>query len=503
MSQARRIAGFRWLAAGLACALGASASAAAARASGQSPEIRLSPTNRVPSCANPERLTAFLKARNDKLDPRFADIARHYRSHGDAWRVRWDYAFFQMIVETNALAFRRGNGEPGDVKPRQNNFAGIGTTGGGVPGDSYPDVGTGVLAHIQHLVAYSGERMADPVAPRTQLKQGDIVEVSQRLKRAVRYSDLARRWAVDRRYWQSIESIAEAFRTTHCTTAADLAPLPEAKALTLVSAKTQQGAIPPPSGLGGEPRMVREPAAAQRPQVLAAADAKPGKPAGPVRTIWRDGDAKAGQQKVALATGTPAPTAAVPQPRTAVAATPRPAEAAPQVAPVQLAAAPPAATPPPPVQPVAAPQATQPPPNAATPAAAPQVAQAPARPFAFAGAAAAGGLGARAPSGEQPAMAAKGDRIALVGAAAPSAAARPATTGCSITSASYGGRKALLIRSEQDGRARFTALSVLEGFETSMADSYIRAHAPGGHSLGEFGSSADALARARELCPGT
>ena len=61
----------------------------------------------------------------------------------------------------------KGNGRWGDVNPKQNNFAGLGTTGGGVPGDSYPDVNTGVLAQIQHLVVYSGERIDDPVGART------------------------------------------------------------------------------------------------------------------------------------------------------------------------------------------------------------------------------------------------------------------------------------------------------------------------------------------------
>ena len=43
----------------------------------------------------------------------------------------------------------------GDVSVEQFNFAGIGTTGGGVPGYSYPDVRTGVRAQIQHLKAYA------------------------------------------------------------------------------------------------------------------------------------------------------------------------------------------------------------------------------------------------------------------------------------------------------------------------------------------------------------
>ena len=49
----------------------------------------------------------------------------------------------------------------GDASIEQFNFAGLGTTGGGVPGNSYPDVRTGVRAQIQHLKAYA---TADPLA---------------------------------------------------------------------------------------------------------------------------------------------------------------------------------------------------------------------------------------------------------------------------------------------------------------------------------------------------
>lgn len=73
---------------------------------------------------------AFLKMRNGQLSSRYRDIAKWYRRHGEAWRVRWDYAFFQMALETNFLTYRRANGDRGDVHPRQNNFAGIGATGG-------------------------------------------------------------------------------------------------------------------------------------------------------------------------------------------------------------------------------------------------------------------------------------------------------------------------------------------------------------------------------------
>ena len=45
----------------------------------------------------------------------------------------------------------------GDSGASQFNFAGIGTTGGGVAGVSYPDVRTGIRAQVQHLKAYACE----------------------------------------------------------------------------------------------------------------------------------------------------------------------------------------------------------------------------------------------------------------------------------------------------------------------------------------------------------
>ena len=76
--------------------------------------------------------------------------------HGEALGIRWDIAFFQMIFETGALRFG------GDVRPCQNNFAGLGASGGGAHGESFGDVSTGVKAHLQHLLMYSGEHIDDP-----------------------------------------------------------------------------------------------------------------------------------------------------------------------------------------------------------------------------------------------------------------------------------------------------------------------------------------------------
>jgi hypothetical protein len=341
----------------LACVLPTMATAAGPAPT--TPEIRMTAANQVPRCVTPDRLMAYLKSRNASLDPRFADIAQWYRRHGEAWRVRWDYAFYQMAIETNFLTYKRGDGRMGDVDPRQNNFAGIGTTGGGVPGDRYGDVGTGVLAQIQHLVAYSGEKLAAPVAPRTQLKQDDIVSVSRKLNRPVRFGDLAGRWAVDRNYARSIEWVAEQFRSAHCK--------------------------------GGE--IEAKPAGPATPQVAAA-----------------------GKPKVArLAAAGAAPT---------LPAQPSPAPRPPAVA---------------------APEAARPPPSPA--------------------------------------------------------AARSAPA-CTVASASYGGSRSVLIRSEAASGVRFTVLSVLPGFERSMTEGYIRKHLGEGAPVGEFESREAALARARELCAG-
>ena len=205
-----RLGGLIGLPVALAIAAGAATTAHAV------PEIRIHERNRVPACVTPERLMQFLEQRNRALPDRFKRIAVYYKLHGEKLRVRWDYAFYQMLIETNFLTYRAGSGKWGDVKPNQNNFAGIGATGGGVPGDRYPNVSTGVLAQMQHLVAYSGEMVDDPVAPRTREVQQKVVELSRAVGRPITYRDLAGRWAADKKYGYTIESVAERFRATHC-----------------------------------------------------------------------------------------------------------------------------------------------------------------------------------------------------------------------------------------------------------------------------------------------
>lgn len=174
------------------------------------PEILMHAGNRVPACVTPQRLDAILADRNPKLEEKFKGIAQLYKTHGERLGVRWDYAFYQMILETNSLKFT------GDVRARQNNFAGLGATGGGVPGESFADVSSGVLAQLQHLVAYAGVWVEQPVAKRTRDNQRDIIAKSKKLGRAVRFADLTNRWAADGRYARSIDVLASLFRDGSC-----------------------------------------------------------------------------------------------------------------------------------------------------------------------------------------------------------------------------------------------------------------------------------------------
>lgn len=67
----------------------------------------------------------------------------------DAEGVRGEVVYEQAMLETGWLQFG------GDASAAQFNFSGLGTTGGGVAGNSFPDVRTGIRAQVQHLKAYA------------------------------------------------------------------------------------------------------------------------------------------------------------------------------------------------------------------------------------------------------------------------------------------------------------------------------------------------------------
>ena len=183
---------------------------------GDLPAVKVSATNKVMSCATPGRLMAFVKTRNEKLDAKFSEIASEYMRHGDELGMRWDYAFFQMLLETGNLKFG------GDVKVSQNNFAGLGATGNGERGESFKDVPTGVRAHLEHLIMYTGEKVANPVAERTRKVQewGVLTEWQKTIKGPLTFAQLAKKWAPPaRKYAHEIEQVSENFVDGPCKAA--------------------------------------------------------------------------------------------------------------------------------------------------------------------------------------------------------------------------------------------------------------------------------------------
>ncbi|HEY9705041.1 MAG TPA: N-acetylmuramoyl-L-alanine amidase [Allocoleopsis sp.] len=140
------------------------------------------------------QLMMFLKSNNEKALANFPDLAKLYREEGGIEGINYDIAFCQMCLETNFLRFG------GDVQPMQNNFAGLGTVGGGIEGASFPSARIGVRAHIQHLKAYASleplvQELVDPrfrfvtrgVAPLIDLLSG--------------------RWAADLQYGTKISAL--------------------------------------------------------------------------------------------------------------------------------------------------------------------------------------------------------------------------------------------------------------------------------------------------------
>ncbi|HUS96598.1 MAG TPA: hypothetical protein VMX97_07665, partial [Hyphomicrobiaceae bacterium] len=147
----------------------------------------------------------FVGQRNPRLRRHFGKVAVDYMRHGETLGLRWDYAFFQMLVETDSLKFS------GDVDWNQNNFAGLGATGGGVKGERFKSVSDGVRAHLEHLMIYAGLRVEDPVADRTRKVQswGILDKWRRSIRGDVTFSHIGRKWAPsDRGYARDIQATA-------------------------------------------------------------------------------------------------------------------------------------------------------------------------------------------------------------------------------------------------------------------------------------------------------
>jgi len=92
---------------------------------------------------------AQMRAYITKINPDAPDLAAIYLEEGEKEGIRGDVAFAQSCLETGNWRFG------GDVKPEQNNYCGMGATGGGVAGNSFETPRLGIRAQIQHLKAYA------------------------------------------------------------------------------------------------------------------------------------------------------------------------------------------------------------------------------------------------------------------------------------------------------------------------------------------------------------
>ncbi|HLO86858.1 MAG TPA: N-acetylmuramoyl-L-alanine amidase [Nostocaceae cyanobacterium] len=139
------------------------------------------------------QLQIFLRNNNSNALVQFPDLPKLYREEAAIEGVSYDIAFCQMCVETGFLRF----GD--DIKPQQNNFAGLGTVGGSEAA-SFPSARIGVRAHIQHLKAYASLEplVLEEVDPRFRFVTRGI---------APTVDQLSGRWSADLDYGTKIKAM--------------------------------------------------------------------------------------------------------------------------------------------------------------------------------------------------------------------------------------------------------------------------------------------------------
>jgi len=398
------------------------------------PAIKASRSNAVPGCVTPGRLLAFLESRNPNLDPRFHAVATEYMRLGETLSVRWDYAFYQMLLETGSLTFHDGS-RAGDVRPMQNNFAGLGATGHGQHGESFKDVATGVRAHLEHLLLYAGERIDKPVAERTRNVQewGVLTDWQRGFSRPITFADMASKWAPGTRsYRRMIEGIAERFQE-FCSRQD---PRPE---LVKEARAPKDDGKERASGAELAERAIVA-GKAQNDERRSALGAEP------VATPARSLSAPASPE---VAPGAPAPLAVDDGAGRLERGDPK------AMSPSTVSGAKPAG--------VAKPE--------------------------------------KAAANSNPDKTFQTASMAGGGAKPLANGAAPPAQKCRVWTASYGGQKAMIIKSLVDKVVNYTVLDVNEGSEAREAEAFIAAYAKNGAIAGQFASQAQALDKAFELCP--
>ncbi len=169
------------------------------------PSFKVHASSTTPIMGQPqltqEQALNYFKTRNsEKSDQATKEFISIVWQEANLEGIRADVVFIQIMKETNFLKFT------GDVKECQNNFAGIGATGGGVPGAYFKDTRTGVRAVVQHLKAYcSTEGLKNPcVDPRFTYVQRGISPYVEWLGIGENPNYPDKGWAADNNYGKSI-----------------------------------------------------------------------------------------------------------------------------------------------------------------------------------------------------------------------------------------------------------------------------------------------------------
>jgi hypothetical protein len=167
------------------------------------------PTAKTPIMGKSECTAEQLNAYVKKNNPNAPEYGAIFIEEGDAEGVRGDAAFCQSCLETGFFKFG------GDVSASQNNFCGLGATGGGTKGASFATAREGVRAQIQHLKAYaSKDSLVNAcIDPRFKLVTRGI---------APNWEDLNGRWAVPGtdygqkilKLWESAKAVTPSAPTT-------------------------------------------------------------------------------------------------------------------------------------------------------------------------------------------------------------------------------------------------------------------------------------------------
>ncbi len=100
--------------------------------------------------ATAEQMKAYLKKKNPAVAQSVLDMIPLYLSESSAEGVRGDVAFAQSCLETGNFTFSGSA-----VTLPQNNFCGMGVTGGGMKGSSFGTPRLGIRAQVQRLKAYA------------------------------------------------------------------------------------------------------------------------------------------------------------------------------------------------------------------------------------------------------------------------------------------------------------------------------------------------------------